>query len=318
MTKLTLVIDKSQSYLDFQKSETLNSWGTTVDEVQYVDNLGKVGEISLFGDPPPSVMVITEIDQIKSLVTSIEKAEEEGTFKSRLTSGLIILTTVARVSTKKLEAAIIRNSGNIIFAKANSKDKSNIAEKLMTDLYVRPDVKKFIVEYAGDDYESIIAVVKNLSTLPRKAQQMVSIEDMYIRMPQAPGSVPPWDIEKPLMSGNVEETIKIFRRIIKHSHYLVVLSILKNKIELAYKIGAVMSADSTMTLDKTAKSLGLANNYPFKLAYEIFKKFGIENIQWSLMELLDTESKVKGGSSADGSIIMELSLAKISIKLAKQ
>ena len=230
MTKITLVIDKSQSYLDFQKSETLNSWGTTVDEVQYVDNLGKVGEVSLFGDPPPSVMVITEIDKIKTLVTAIEKAEEEDTFKSRLISGLVILTTVARVSTKKLEAAIIRNSGNIVFAKANSKDKSNIAEKLMADLYVRNDVKKFIVDYAGDDYESIIAVVKNLSTLPRKAQQMVNIEDMYIRMPQAPGSVPPWDIEKPLMSGNVEETIKIFRRIIKHSHYLVVLSILKNKI----------------------------------------------------------------------------------------
>lgn len=320
MTKLALIIDKSQSYLDYQKEEVLTQWDLLIDDVQYVNSLSKVGETPLFGSAPPSVIQLDDPAQVKKLVAEFEKFEKDNEkydLSSRLDSGLIILTTVARNSTRKLETIVSAYNGSTIFAKTNSKDRTNVAEKLLVDLHLKKEVKDFIIEYAGDDYENIIAIVKNLSTLSEKAQRTVNIEDMYIRMPLAPGSIPPWEIEKPLINGNIKETIEIYRRIVQHSHYLVVLSILKNKIMLAYRIGAVMERDPYVRSNVVAKALNMADNYPFKLAINLYKKIGFNKTESILFDLLETESLLKGGSSADNTVLMELFLVKTCLKLSK-
>lgn len=317
MTKFSLVIDKSQTYLDFQKLEKLESWGFGPDNVQYVSDFHKVGGSILFGDPPPSVMVVNDLNQLKALTATLEKADTEGVLVPALSYGLIILTTVARVSTKKLEALAVRVGGEVILAKENAKDKSNVAEKLLSESHIPTAVRKFIVDYAGDDYDSIIPAVKSLASLPANSQKRLTIEDMFVRMPQAPGSIPPWDIEAPLLAGNVEKTVETFRRITLHSHFLVVLSVLKNKINTAHKIGAVVQGERNPDLAEVSKSLSMSNNYPFKLSYQLVQRHGFETIQQVLMELLTVEANVKGGNPADGNVQMELALIKICMRFSR-
>lgn len=314
MTRITLIIDKSQSYLDFQKSEVLKEW-SDIEEVQYVTDISSVGQLSLFGDTPASVIQLKDIDAVKKTLAALEQEEKNNTLAKKTQSGIILLTTVARVSTKKLEALIERNNGQVVLAKTSAKDKTNVSSKLLSELNLKTDVRNFLIEYAGDDYDNIISAAKALSTLSKTAQNKITIEDMYLRMPQSPGSVPPWEIERPLMAGNVEETIKSYRRITQNAHLLVILSILKNKITLSYRIAAVMSNNPSYSADNVAKALNVANNYPFKLSSQVAQKHGLKKMEWILMELLETEAKVKGGSSTDDNVTMELSLAKIANRM---
>lgn len=63
-------------------------------------------------------------------------------------------------------------------------------------------------------------------------QPKVSVEDIALRMPLPPGSIPPWEIEKPLMDGDVTEAITTWRRISQNSHPLLLLASLMKKKDL--------------------------------------------------------------------------------------
>ena len=314
MLKIALIIDKSQSYLNFEKNKVLEEWNSS-DDIQYTTNFSSVGQSSLFGEPPVSVMQINDVDSIKKLFSNLEKEESDNMLQEKLVSGLVILTTVNRVSTKKLEALIQRNGGSVILAKTSAKDKTNVASKILSELCIASDVKKFLVEYVGDDYDSVISVAGALASLSETAQKRVTIEDMFLSMPQAPGSIPPWEVERPLMAGNVHATIENYRRITQSTHGLVVLSILKNKILLAYKIAAIISNNPEYTMPQIAKSLNVANNYPFQLASQLSKTHGLNKLEWVLMELLKVDAKIKGHSATDYQVEMEITLTQIANKM---
>lgn len=313
--KIALVVDKSQSYLDFQRDRILEKWG--VEESESVKSFSEVGEATIFGDPPSSIIFVSDINTIKKLVEDLTKAQQNNILDSRLEQGLVITTTVARVSTKKLESFIKEVDGIIVFAKENSKDKTSVTDKLLNETFLNKEVKSFLSNYIGDDYDTLISLLRNISVLSQKQQSKLDVDDIFIRLPQAPGSVPPWEIEKSLMSGNANETIELYRRISQHSHYLVVLSILKNKIQLSWRISSLLNIDPSMSVANIASSLSVPNNYPFKLALESAKKIGYTKLEYCLSVLADTEAKVKGGSSADGNVIMEIALMKILSKLRR-
>lgn len=311
MTKIALIIDKSQSYLDFQKIETLKTWDLIIDEAMNVSNFSMVGESSLFGNPPPAVMHINDLSQLKSLLAILEAFDQEQ-LKQKVQHGFIMTTTVSRVSTKKLEALVTKLGGTIVLSKESSKDKTNVVTKMLAGTKIPRSVKDFITEYAGDDYESVISIVKSISTLPPASQQKLTIEAIYIRMPQSEGSVAPWEIEKPLMAGNTDETIRMYRRITQHTSYMVILSILKNKLHLAYKVGAYTHFEQTKDLAKLSKGLNVPNTYPLRLASQMASKQGVETITKIFNMILETERKVKGGSSSDSNVEMEMMLVAIS------
>lgn len=311
--KIALIVDKSQPYLDFQRDRIFTQWN--VDDFDHVKSFSEVGEATIFGEPPASAIFLNDINSVKKIYEDLAQAEKSNILESRLSQGLIMTTTVARVSTKKLESFIKDNGGIVVFAKENSKDKTNVTDKLLNETSLNREVKKFLSEYIGDDYETLVSLLRNISVLSPKQQNKLEVEDMFIRLPQSPGSVAPWEIEKPLMSGDANSTIELYRRISQHSHYLVVLSILKNKIQLSWRIASLLSIDSRMSLADSASALGVANNYPFKLATENAKKLGLNKLEYCLSVIADTEADVKGGSSADGNVIMEITLMKILNKL---
>lgn len=314
MMKLALVIDKAITYVEYERDKVLKSWDVTSYERE--KNLSNVGEATIFGPADTSVLHLTDINSVKKTVDDLQRIIDNDEAEKKFSSGLVITTIVARNSTKKLEKLVSDLGGKVIVAKENSKDKTNVSEKILNDLNLQYDVRKFLVDYSADDYDSIINVVRNISSIPFDKQRFVSIEDVVMRMPQPPGSIPPWEIEKPIMAGDANKTIELFRRINYHSHYLVVLSVLKNKFLTSWRISGLL-ATGNYSLASAAEALGVANNYPFKLAYNTAKSLGVETLTFCVKILADTEMKVKGGSSADSIIHMELALVQIANKLRR-
>lgn len=309
-TKIALIIDKSLSYLDFQKGRLLSEWGVKLENTKIVNSLSQVGTQTIFEESLTSIIFVEQLEQLKKLLKEIEQSVKNNTFNDKVENGLIIMTTVPRVSTKKLEKIIIDFDGEVIYAKENSKDK-NVVDKILSDLFISRSVKDFIKDYISDDYDNVISLVRSLSNLSDKQQGRVTVEDIYVRMPKAPGSIPPWEIEKSLFNKNVNEMVKTFRRINYHSHYLVTLSIVKNKVYQAYKISSLLMCYPGLSDKEISSSLNMTNNYPLKLAIGNAKKWGYLKTQRILEIILDVENKVKGGSSSDPVTEIELAFIKI-------
>lgn len=309
--KLTLIIDKSESYIGFEKVNVLKKWGIDEAEVENVDSLSRVGEETIFGDSFTSVLSVNILDSWKKLVLEFQKLVDAGEIEYKVRQGLIITSTLARNSTKKMEELVKKAGGEVIVAKESAKDKTNVSAKMLSKLKLANPVKDFLVEYAADDYDSLVSVIQSISDLPPAAQAKISIEDMYIRLPKPPGAVPPWELEKPLLAGNVEQTIEMYRRITSHSHFLVVLSLVKNKMLLSWRIASLQQSTPRLSEAAAAEQLGQAKNYPFKLAYDNASRTGYDKLLKIIEILLKAEADVKGGSSADSSVVMEIALIRI-------
>lgn len=318
MTRIALIIDKSPSYLSYQVGEVLKSWGMEKESPDRVSSLSAVGVESLFDGVPCALMEITDLESWKKLSAAAEKlyADSPDDFIAKVEHGLIITTTVSRASTKKLEALVSTMSGDVITAKANAKDNTNVTGKLLRNLSIPRQVENFLVEFAAEDYDSILSVVASISTLPPQHQKRLTVDDVIIRLPSSPGSTPPWEIEKPLMKGDVPGTIEMYRRITNRSHGLVVLSIIKNKFTLSWRVAALLAVDSKMTSAAIAAALDVPNNYPLKLAIGTATRCGVETLTNVLTTVLAAESDVKGGSSAASGAVMENMLVKVCQQLS--
>lgn len=308
--KLALVIDKSKSYTDFQKERILKEWGVASSELKNVSSLAEVGGSTLFGAAPTALMVISDADEVKNLVKAFEEIKESSSIESAVGEGLILMTSVARTSTKKLETLIAAFGGEVAIAKPGAKDGMSTGEKLINDLGFTREVKNYLLAYVGDDYEALIPIARSLSDIPKEQHKKITIEDIYIRLPKAPGAVPPWEIEKPLFAGDISKTVEVFRRIHQNSDLLVVLFVLKNKMTLAYRAGAMLEANPRITSAEVASALGVTDNYPLKLAMGQHKRYGLAKLEKIAQLMADTERKIKGGSAMRGDVTMELMLVE--------
>lgn len=256
-------------------------------------------------------MSLTEVEQVKSLVSDLDAIVKDGSLADRMSAGLVIMCSVNRNSTKKLESLVTRNGGRVTTTKETSKDRSPAALRMLKSLSIPSDVKSFLVDYAGDDYSLIIPLIEELGSVSPRQQRLVTLDKIELRLAKSAGSLTPWQIEKPLLKDNdPDETIKVFRRIVKHSHPLLVLRVLKNKMHLAYRVSALIDSGIT-DLGQIADCLGVANNYPLRLAHDFAKEFGMSQCQWILEQVVDAESKALGASSADPVIHTEMTLARV-------
>jgi len=316
MGNLVVIADKSEAYVHFERDRVLKDWGIDYSGTRAIQSISEAGVASLFGDAPVSILSLEDKELIKSTVEKIKEASASDI--ARWTSpGLIILTSVDRTSTKTLEKLVVDNGGEVILSKEAVKGKGSPTEKLVDELSITRDLKTFLKDYAGDNYSSILALVKTLSALSPKQQQGITIDDLLVRMPQAEGAIPPWEIEPAIMRGDVSKAITLYRRVSKTSHLLVVLAILKNKFKLVFKIASLIELEPKMNLAQLAETLGVPNNYPLKLAYESAKKIGPKAAVQLIELAAETEKKVKGGSSANPHVTMEAMITRIAVMVRR-
>ena len=309
--KLALVIDKSVAFLSFQKERILESWAADPTATKKVERVSQAGGGTLFGGGVTSLVEFTEADQLRQAVEELEAAEANGSLSQRIGEGLLITATVPRTSTKKAEALIDRLGGTVITTAADKKDKTTVAERLLRELNLSREARGFLLSYVGDDYEAVLPLVKTLSQLTPEQQARVTEEDLYVRMPQPPGAVAPWEIEKPLMAGDLTTTVDVFRRVSQHSHFLVVLKILNNKFQASYRVAALLEQHPRMGDSELAAVTGV-NPRTMWLHKNNQKRLGLERLQRIVEILAHTEMQVKGGSAANGAALMESTLVRMS------
>ena len=314
--KLALILDKSSAFRDFQRASILKQWQSDTD-VQRVNSLDEVGQETIFGNPPTAVMELDDIITVKKLVKDLESYSSKNELNHKLRYGLVLVSGANRNSTKKLEQIVNHLGGCVILAKESSKDKLSVTTKLLSNLSLGRSEKRFLEDYVADDYDSLFSLLRSLETLTPKQQSMITVSDLMIRLPQPPGSIPPWEIEKPLMQGDVPETISVYRRIILHSHPLVVLSVLRNKIQLMWRIAVLEHFHGITDRTQLSAALSVSNSYALKLAQNMSRQLGLSICQ-KLTELIaQAETDLKGGSQADNSVTMELLLVQIAKQVRK-
>lgn len=307
---IALIIDKAEAYVNFQKVKLLEDWGYEHADTKSISDVQEAGAASLFGDAPVSLITFQEKEDVQAAFEKLSKASEE-TLTRYGTPGLIMMTAVDRRSTAKLEKLVKSMGGVLVLAKEKSSDKTPVAKTLLNDLNLNREVKEFLADHAGDDYTSILGLIRTLSELSPAQQRNLSILDVAMRLPTPPGGVPPWEIERPLLAGNLTETIKIYRRISSTSHLLVPLKILSNKFKTSWKVSSILSVQPNTSQADLALALGVPNNYGLKLAMDQAKRYGEKKLQKILSDIAESEAMVKGASSANSDVIMEILLTKI-------
>lgn len=314
--KIALILDKSQAYIDFQRERIREDWRIEKSNTRHIERLSDLGGATLFGDLPAGIIHLSSPEEIKLFITDLTSKQETSSIENFIGSGLIISTDANRNSTKKLEALITQLNGTVYGAKSG-KGAPTLTAQIMNELHIPRQVKDFVIEYLGDDYEGAIALVRTLTTLTPEQQKRITIDDMAIRLPQPPGSVPPWEIEKHLNNGNMTGVIDTFRRVSMHSSPLVVLAILNNKLRLAYKASGFIENDPYVSSSTIAQNLKIADNYPLKLSMGTAKKLGKDRLLKIVELLSETERKIKGGSTAPALPTMEIMLVQLGRLLQK-
>jgi DNA polymerase III delta subunit len=281
--KLALILDKTESFLNFQKERIMEQWNIDSTDTKVVEKFSQVGGSTLFGTTPCAILHIGSVEEIKQL---------------------IITSTVSRQSTKKLEK-IAEQYGTLIATKTS--EASSMAEKLVSELHLTSAVREFLLNYVGNDYNDVLPLVRTLETLTPKQQSSVTEADLYARLPKPEGALPPWDIERPLLNGSMDEIIRKYRRIVNHTHPLVIITLLRNKFQLAYRISAMDNPSA----ESIAAALGVSNNYSLKIAQGQGKKLGLNRLQKIVETIEVTENALKGASAADNTVLMEKMLITV-------
>lgn len=315
MTKLALILDKAPAYVAFQRDLVLDSWGIQPSEVRPAASLEMVGSSSLFGSPSSARFELENVDEVKqaaAFLATLDREEAERKFAA----GLVISSPVPRVSTKKLEAAVKALGGEVFVS--NGKAYDTLPGKIISMINLTPEVRDFALAYVGRDYEALIPLVTAISKLPREAHRRVTQEDIYLRLAGGKGVVAPYAIEKPLLDGSLTDVIDIFRRVDEHESFLVILAVLRNKFQLAYRVAVLLESDPKLTEAKIAPVLQVPNNYPLKLAKQSAQRYGLVRLTRIVKVLADAEKNVKGGSAAPSSAVMELALVNIYTTLRKR
>lgn len=310
MSGIYVIVDSSDAWINDQVSrvfEKENKEGAYSKE--YIESLSLIGQDNLFGVPVINVISLKDVNSVKSFVSEWESLSTEQ--KSDIAeSTLIVATNANRNSTRKLEG-IGNKFGEVILSKQNSKDKTSPALKMLEETNLSKSVKDYILGRVGDDYDQAIPVIRNIEKVPPEMQKKIQIEDIALRMPLPPGAVPPWEIEKHILSGDTGKAIEVSRRINDHSHPLVMVSIMKNKYSLMLKIAAILKSEGNINKSIVASKLDTPDNYPFKLAYDAAKRLGFDKIAKASTVLHDTEESLKGGSKSPAEEIVDVAIVEL-------
>lgn len=306
---LAIVLDKSDAFIGYQKEKFFDQWAVKPEDVKKVSSIGEAGGMSLFGGDSVSLLRLDDTDGVKKLAEDLA-AMDVATLERKVSKGLFVICTVARTSTKKLEAAAVKAGASVVIAAAAKNEKMSTAEKLLQEINLNNAARSFLLAYVGDDYEAVIPIVKTISSLPWEKQRLVSDQDLFLRMPQAPGAVAPWTLEQPIMRGDLNTTLDVFRRVSAHSHYLVVLAVLRNKMTAGYKMSALLDLNPRLTDQELAEATG-SNPRSVWAVKKFHKSHGTAKLELALKEVAKTEANVKGGSAAPPMVAMELMLVRL-------
>lgn len=309
---LALIIDKSNAYVEFQKEILLGEWfnDSSKVETQTINNLYGAKGDTLFGTSPLHILELEKASDATEL-GKVMKDFDIDALEEMFATGLIIIGDIPGNSLKTLKKTVADLGGKVFVTK--SSETIATTEKIVDCLTLNKDSRRFLIDYAGENYSSLLPLIKDLSKLDEAQQKNLTLEELYIRLPQAPGALPPWNIEKYLFNGNTRKAIETMERVTGGGlgAHLLSLAVIRNKLNLILLMKMVQLNDPTIKFDEALEKLDLKNNYGNKIAFQRARKFDLDEISSIVRLVYDAEWNIKGGSPVPSHVIMNALFAKL-------
>lgn len=310
-TRIALIIDKSEGYVNFQKHRYLDSWGVDPNSTSVIEKLALAGGADLFGEVSTSILHLKTPEQVKQLNEELKNFPKERLVNVFGESGLLVLGTVARTSTGKLEK-FFKECGFPVHIPP-AKNESSIADKILSELSLSRSLKDLLQEYVGEDYDSLLPLVQEFSVMTVADQKKLTEEDIFVRLPQNKGAIPPWDIDKFLFKGDIGNMIRTTRRVVDSTAVLLPLATVKNKIFLGFRIAALVDNNPYITNDEIAATLGEATGKVSMTRKYTVKNYPAEVFMNASKVIDKAERDIKGASAVPPDLVLETALVQIAL-----
>lgn len=301
MSEICLISHPDRTIRSFHVDSQLARWGE--DSPRIVFSAQDIHAQSLFSEIPAHVLHLDTADDVKKALPVLEKIVGKD-----FPSGVIISTPVSVRSLKKMQAWVESLGGtSVIGAK---KDAGKLVETMLSSVAIPRESKRFLSEYAGDDPSLIVSVIQGLQKLPLESQKKVTPQKIVPRLPLPPGAVPPWNVEKELFDGTAKSLVGTYRKVVRHTHPLVVLSFVKSSV-----LGVYYAQNGAKGEDLGA--LTGKRGYPLTLMSRRAKKYSSSDVERAVEIIVQLDKNVKGGSHVDPVTLTEIALVEIFSLLKK-
>lgn len=302
--RLALVIDNSRVVADYRVNEIFAGWGLEADRTKRAETFSERAIPSLFDDVVATRLNLSNADEAKRMVKIIET---EGT--DFIADGFVIIAVgVNRNSLKKLEKLVVDNGGTVYATKAS--DGASNVSSLLNEFYFSREVKTFLKEHVGNSVEMLIPILKTVSSLKPEQQKRIQLEDILLRISPDEGEIEPWAVENHILAGDVSEAIRTLRRITKHSHELVPLSILKKNFSLMHNI-KMLTISAKMSAKELAEILPASEKQIQFIQRKKLAGLNVSDTTMMIQHVAETEAKMKGGSVTNVAVEMEILVVKL-------
>lgn len=313
--KLIFIMADSEAYLRDEVLRVVSEWGLTKNNLKTVEdwNLSfSNSTVSLFGDVSITHLDLTDGNKLKSFVSLIDNKTQKDNFKDDnwFGAGLIITSTHAKGS-KKIETLVEKTGGTVI-KKAKPAEMKKI---LMSRIQVSRESKEFLDAFVGDDYQILVGIVNQIESMPEEKQKQLKVEDLIVRLPTKPGSLPPWEFVNPMLGGNAKKAIELYERAVEGSHVLVTMKLARTKLQMLYRLKILLMSRVTKSADQ-AEALGERNGPNIWITAKVAQRLSLETTEYLARLALETEANLKGASRIDPDLLFRtfIACACLSIK----
>lgn len=285
MEKLALVINESLSYLDKEVERVIEEFSFKRSDMNISTEFKDIPKNGMFGSPF-LVLDLTEKNDLKRFVELIDKNKK--IFKNHFWGNGLIIKTIHNQGTSKIQKLVEKNNGIII-----SKQKPNeVINDFLKKYTLRKTVENFLKDFVREETEILLSLEQSLKELSTSQLKELSEQDILNFLPHKQGSIPPWDFVERLFDSSIEKTLETFDRTYEHYYPLVLLTILKNKMNLFYHYSILQ----TLSISNSEKSKILkVNPYSFQTFSKLKKKPSIESIIKICYLVYSAEEDFKSG-----------------------
>lgn len=300
--KLIFIMADSEAYLRDEVLRIIGEWGFTKNNLKSVEEWNGIlanNTVSLFGDTSITHLDLSDGNKLKKFVAMLDDKKEKDKFKNEnwFGAGLIITSVHAR-GAKKIETLVEKTGGSVV-----KKSKPDEMKKiLLSRVKLNSQSKDFLDSFAGDDYQILVGIINEIEKMDKDAQSKLTIDDLIVRLPSKPGSLPPWEFVNPMLEGNAKKAIELYERSVEGSHVLVTMKLARTKLQLMYRLKVLMNSGVTKSQDQ-AVMLNERNGPNIWITAKVAQKLDLKTTEYLATLALQAEADLKGYSSVDPDLI---------------
>lgn len=297
---IVLIVNKNKEILNALAKNLFKRNDISLSDVIKQEDFSPVRTHGLFGKKKSCIWLdLTDKNKFNSFKKYIADKNNE----KDIANQDLVITTVHFQGISPIEKLVKKMSGEIV------KEKEVNVRGFLADYPLNKNVVNDIVDFVGSSYEKLLPLENSLKKMSREEIKNTSFEDILVMMPRTPGEIPIYQYLDSMIKGDMKNCMKDVDRSLNLVHPLVLLSLLKNKVNVIVATNHFYQSGET-NYTTIAKHLG-SHPYPIKLLFHIAKnKEKVERIASLCVEL---ENKLKTSHGIDDKSLFKRYIAEITM-----